>query len=331
MTTSPTWLDDLRHIDVHEAMWDLVRFVDDPADAALATVVNNGARGERGDVHHVMTDDDREILFLVMRRGLVKSLRENSPAPLQAVFDALTLVPDVTGVPWSTWLEGAAWQARQLSYDLTGAMEQMNESAAPAVAARFAITCEASTRMSSLEDCHLKMVETSYGLGVLVAAIDARTSDAQVNILARNPHISEPTIRVDAVSTLARIAVDIADAFELDDDVITGPIVFDQIAETLFDLVVEGTYVPTNGTLSFSLERLDLDLWCAAYVAELADGENAMEWVEATSAEDMVVVASEPYLCVLLAPPSFDEGAEPVAWESFARVAQEILDRHCAQ
>jgi len=286
---------------------DFVRFSVDANDDAVGSIVRSVATSGWDSSYgfrRSLGEAEAETLRLYAFRRIVQGRRQASLSALYEAIDAFALLPRVNDVPWESWFKGDLFVARSLGGDFTSFADRFADVADEHAVARSDVAIESMSRVDSLDQCHLVEVSTSYGTGLVETLVFRDTSPAGLFGTFR---LRDNLVEFAPTTNLAQLAASLADGLDATRRVITGPIGQDQLAGTLFSLVVAGAYIPCAGCLSFVADGLDGAPSFTAFVAELLDESDVVSLADsANDTEGEAAFYDGQRLVVLSAQPSFD-------------------------
>ncbi len=311
MASAGQWRDDLAAHPYGFNAGDFVRFCADTNDDAVGSVVRSVATSGWDDCYgfrRSLGEADVEILRTYALRRIVQGRRQASLSALYEAFDAFALLPRVNDVPWESWFKGDLLVARSLGGDFASFADRFADLADEHAVARSDVAIESMSRVDSLAQCHLVEVSTSYGTGIVETLVFRDTSPTGLFGTFR---LRDNVVEFAPTTNVAQLAASLADGLDATRRVITGPIGQDQLAGTLFSLVVAGAYLPCAGCLSFVADGLHGASSFTAFVAELLDESDVASLAaSANDTEGEAAFYDGQRIVVLSAQPSFDEGDE---------------------
>ena len=249
-------------------------------------------------------------------------------SPLYEAMDGFALLPGTDDVPWDSWLAGALFLARTMGGDLEILARRFAEIASEDTYARFDVALDASDRVTSLDQCRLAEVSTTYGPGM----VEMMKFHDVPGRRSRAPILADPATSYHPKSNLAQLAVSLADELTTTMQVTTGPIRQDQLAATSFSILTAGSYLTVAGCLSFVADLIDGDA-CTVQVAEMPVGVDAAALAEAASATHDQSCVSDGSRLVLISPqPNFESDVEePVDLSALEELARTLLEATSGQ
>lgn len=291
---------------------EFVRFHDDPNDELVASVVRAvtlGSENERADFRPALDDSTIDTVRLYAQRRVLQARRRGSINLVDEAIEGFALLPELNDVPWDSWLKAALFVADSLGRDVNALAERFSELALPAATSRFHIAFESMNRVTSLADCRIAEVTTTYGIG-FVETLVFRDTSASGFITGFAPRRADDYVTFRPLSNVAQLAVSLADGFDVTDSLVTSHIVQDQLAAMTFDLTIPGSFLPTNGCLSFFADSTNGGVSFKAFVAELDDDVDADDLVSTETSNGLAAFIDDHRLILLLASPSFDDDDE---------------------
>ena len=289
------------------ASGDLVRYRDDPDDDVLAEVVRAAAAedGLGAEIaRHGLGADAADPLALFAMRRVLQARRRSSLGAAFEALDAFALLPP-HDVPWDSWVKGALFAARDLGGDPEQLTRRFDEVASAAGAKAFGVALDAMERVEDLSQCRLIELRTDYGIGLIETLL---FRDRPTYGFYGAPSIGAHQIGYAPTTNLAALTVRLADALDSTGRVTTGPITQDQLAATLVSVTTAGSYVMTNGCLSFVAAGTDGGNSYSVFVAELPEEVDVDELARgATVIEDQSAIFDAQRLVVMSAQPRFDD------------------------
>ncbi len=285
---------------------ELIRFRADDNDDLVAGVVRSVvADGEDGGdlFRRGINDEAIDTLRLFAMRRVLLGRRLSSLGPIYEALDACALIPGERDVPWDSWVKGALFIARGIGGDLDSMVQRFVD-LHPERQARCDVVLESMDRVHELAQCRLAEVSTTYGVGLLeTLAFLGRPTFGVWGA----PRQADNYVSYAPTTNLAQLCVSLADALEASKKVTVGPIGQDQLAAILFSQTTPGSYVATNGCLSFVAEDV-AGSSLTALVAELTSDEDpAALALDAQGFENQVAESQGSRLIVLSPQPSFSE------------------------
>jgi hypothetical protein len=302
-------LTELAYRDVDE---DFVRFRDDPLDDAVKSIVATVAAADESEhdrFRSAGTSETIDTLRVFAKRRTVQARRRSSMNLVDDAVDAFALLPQVSDVPWDTWLKAALFVARSLGREIDSLAERFGELSTIDSAQRFDVAYEAMSRVESLSQCFIAEVSTNYGTGFVETLVHRDTTATGAFYSA--PRQADDVVPFAPATNLAQLAASLADALDADEGLHSGAIAQDQLAGMSFSQQVPGAFLETTGCLSFYVDVLDRDTSFKVFVAELpadVSVEDLAKGAEgADDGIDQAVCFDDSRLILLVAPPSFDE------------------------
>ena len=304
---------------------EFVRFVDNPNDELVASVVRAVALGNDNDRESfcaVLDDAMVNTLLLYAQRRTLQAKRRASINLVDEAIAGFALQPNANDVPWDSWLKAALFIGKSLGRDSSALNNQFSELARASVTSRFAIAFESMNRVSSLGDCRITEVSTTYGSG-FVETLVFRDSSSPGFATGFTPRRPDDHVIFRPRSNIAQLAVSFANGLDATNVFSTSHIVQDQVAAMPFDLKIAGSFLPTTGCLSFFADSTIGGVSFKAFVAELEDEFEVDNIASVLLSIGQGVFIDDHRLIFLLANPSFD-GDEQAAFKTsdFVLVAQ---------
>jgi hypothetical protein len=308
---------------------DFVRFKRDPADDVIAGVIREViADGEHGcDLFGRQIGDDAGVLVLHAKRRTLEAHRQLSLSQAMEALDGYALDHSGVDLPWETWVLAVLLIVRDLGGDIDAVEDRFSSIATEASAARFAIATDALHRVSTLADCRLAEVSTTYGKGLVE---NPELTDMPGFGLYVAPALGRERILFSPRSNLAQLAVVVADSMDRSGQAVTDAVVQDQIPATLIPGANAGPYIRTPGCLRF-MAKLKGDARESTsfivYVAELYDDDDAQALGEsAAQVEGQWSAWDDRRLIVVSLQPTFDDECSGVVdLHEFEVIAQSAL------
>jgi hypothetical protein len=290
---------------------DLVRFRADPTDDAVAGIIRT-VTAEGGpaceDFRRRLGDAELQTLRQFAVRRTVLARRQSSMSPIYESLDAFALLPKVEDVSWDSWVKADLFIARSQGGDADLLDRRFQEVASEDAVARWHVALEAMNRVESLAQCRVAEVTTSYGVGLLEML---NFSDSPGGFYGAPTLGFTPTYH--PTTNLAQLAVTLADALDSTSTVLTGPIGQDQLAASSFSMTTSGSYLETEGCLSFVAQSVDHGPSYTVYMAEVSDDTDVGELTDAASTlEGQAAVSDARRLVLVAAQPNFDLGEDEV-------------------
>jgi hypothetical protein len=296
---------------------------DDVVSGIIRAVVAEGEEGcdafRRG-----LSDSENDALRMFVMRRTLQGHRQSSLGLLYEAMDGCALMSSPLDVAWDTWLRAAFFFAQNLGGDLNIIGRRFGDLAHPDVAARCDIALEAMNRVSSLSQCRLVEVRTTYGVGLVELLV---FRDHSHTGFSRAPKLGSNEIAYDPETNLAQLAASLADALDSTGSVVCGPIAQDQLAATSFAMQVPGSYLPSNGCLSFIVDGHDTKASYTVLVAELTnDGDGDDLATAANNTDDQCALFNAPRLVLLSPQPNFDDdNDEVIDWHDVESLTRSVL------
>jgi hypothetical protein len=293
------------------ASLDYVRFRADPVDDAVAGVVRS-ATAEGADASAELRAGldaaGQETLRLFATRRVLQARRASSLAAVYESLDAVALAPRVADVAWDSWVRASLLVARSLGGDLASLQDRFWDIADAEAATRFDVVVDAMDRVDDLSECRIAEVHTTYGVGFLETLL---IHDGQHRVAYAGRRFPDRPVAYAPESNLAQLAVEVADGVDATGRASTSPIGHDQLAASLFDLAVSGSYVATTGCLSFLVDAPEAAAPVLVIVAELPPDEDVDDLIESADEVDGQDVVVDGRRLVVLSPqPAFDSDDE---------------------
>jgi hypothetical protein len=235
---------------------DLSRFVDDPADQAVAAVVRDAASfsAEDRDALRARLDaDDCYTLLAFAQRRSASGIRDGSLEPAREAVQALTLVTASKIDYRDLSVDFPLYAVGRLGGDLTEALASAAATSESGTRASFTARAGRAERIT-LKDCALLEVNSRYGLGFL-------------ETWAR-PYAPE--------SDLAGMAVRMADAIDAAHRYTVDSLHLSSLPEVWFDRPAKPPGdIPVNGCVSISASLKDGSRWGPGLLVFLAEVDSA--------------------------------------------------------
>jgi hypothetical protein len=280
---------------------------DDVVAGIIRAVVAEGDQGADLFRHGLSEVENDALRMFVMRRTL-QGHRQSSLGLLYEAIDGCALMSSPLDVPWDTWLRAAFYFAQNLGGDLNAIGRRFGDVADADVAARCDVALEAMNRVSSLSQCRLVEVRTTYGVGLVELLV---FRDHSHTGFSRAPKLGSNEIAYEPQTNLAQLASSLADALDATGTVVCGPIAQDQLAASSFAMQVSGSYLPSSGCLSFIVDGRTPGSSYTVLVVELTDETNGDDLVEAANnTDDQCALFDAPRLVLLSPQPNFDDDVE---------------------
>ncbi len=291
--------------------YELIRFRDDDNDDVVGALVREAAAlgsSDREALRVVVDSDGVDTLRLFSIRRTVQARRRASANLVDEALDGFALVPALDDVPWESWLKGTLFVARSLGRDLDSIGRRFADVASPRAGARFRVALGSMGRVSTLSQCHVEEVTTSYGTGfVETMVVRDRTV---LGAIYGPPPQADNVVKYRPTTNLAQLAATLADALDATNEVRTGPIVHAELAATFFSLVVPGSHVPTSGCLSFYVDASEGVESFTAFVAELPEDADTASLASGATTDGQACFNDDHRIILFTTPPSFDADSE---------------------
>lgn len=278
---------------------DLARFVDDPADQAVAAVVREAASlsmGARDALRARLDADDCYTLLTFAQRRSASGIRNDSLEEAREAIQALTLVTESKIDYRDMSVDFPLYAVGRLRGNLTEALASAAVTSEPGTRASFTAKARRAERLT-LKDCALLEVRSRYGLGF----IDTWGEPY-------GPH-----------SDLAGMAVRMADRIDAVGPYMVNDLHLSSLPEVWFSRPPTSTSdIAATGCVSVSASLKDGSLWgpgLLVFLAEVDSAKTASKLVaraEAASTLDRPRVAgSEGPLFLILIGGSATRGDQP--------------------
>ena len=307
---------------------DFVRVRDDATDDEVHAVISvalSGLDGVDEDATRTLDEASVDVLRLFAMRRTLQARRRSSVGLIDEALDAYALMPSEGDVPWESWLKAALFYARDLGRDLDSLAARFYDVARAPMAERFAVALESMHRVTELGQCRLIEVTTDHGTG-LVEMLSFRDTPITGLHGVRLSRVREADVPFEPATNLAQLAASLADAIDATGGHACGPIGQDQLAETLFDHAVVGSYVETTGCLSFYVDAHGGDASCMVYVAELPATSDASALALEATTHDQAGYWRDSRLVVVCANPDLTGDEDPVmATSMYDAVVADVL------
>jgi hypothetical protein len=275
---------------------------DDLVAGIIRSVVAEGDQGYDTFRRDLSEDENETLRVFVMRRTL-QGHRQSSMGLLYEAIDGCALMSTPLDVPWDTWLRAALYFAENLGGDLSVIGRRFGDLADADVAARCDVALEAMNRVSTLSQCRLVEVRTTYGVGLVELLV---FRDHSHTGFSRAPKLGSNEIAYETDTNLAQLASGLADALDATSTVVCGPIAQDQLAASSFAMQVPGSYLPSKGCLSFVAGNRITRASYTVLVAELTDETDGDALVQAANdTNDQRAFFDAPRLVLLSPQPNF--------------------------
>lgn len=321
---------------------DLVRFRENPLDDTVSLSVRSlidSLDRHREEARRRLDEADRDVLAVFARRRVLHARRTNSARAISDALDAYALLPQEYDVPWESWVKAALFLGRDAGLNLDDAEQRFLARAAAPSARRARVAFDALSRITSLAQCHVIEVDTSYGPGLIETTVVRDQGVASWGGITGQPvSLGQFQVTYDPTTNLAQVAASIADALEASGRVTCSSIRQDQLVGATFDLVTPGSYIDSLGCLIFFADATPGEPGFSVTVAEVASREHDDGRIDAAlvsgelagaaaALEEQSALASGPLLVIVSALPSFDEnpGNEPVDLAPFLELIAEHL------
>ena len=296
---------------------EFVRFRDDPNDELVASVVRALtllSDVERDDFRTALDESATDTLRLYAQRRTLQARRRASLNLVDEAIEGFALLPKLNDVPWDSWLKATLLIADSLGGDVNALAEKFSELASAAATSRFTIAFESMNRITSLAQCRIAEVTTTYGTG-FVETLVFRDSSSSGFITGFTPRRPDDFVTFHPLTNVAQLAVSLAAGLDATSKWTTSYMVQDQIAAISFDLAIAGSFLPTTGCLSFFADSSYGGVSFKAFVAELIEDFDLDDLDFETAIEGQAVFVDDRRLIFLLANPNFND-ADGVAIES---------------
>lgn len=321
---------------------DLVRFRESSLDDTVSLTVRSlidSLDQHREEARHRLSESERDTLAVFARRRVLHARHTRSPRAIGDALDAYALLPQEYDVPWESWFKAALVLGRDSGMNLDDAARRFLTLAAAPSARRARVAFDAVSRITSLAQCHVIEVDTTYGPGLIETTVVRDQGVASWGGITGQPvSLGQFQVAYDPTTNLAQMAVTIADALDASGRVTCSSIRQDQLVGATFDLVTPGSYLDSLGCLNFFADTAPGEPGFSVTVAEVAAEEHddgtidaalvSAELANAANAlEEQSAFASGPCIVVVSVLPSFDEisGDESVDLTPFLELIHEHL------
>jgi hypothetical protein len=294
---------------------DLSRFVRDPADDAVAAVVQAASirsTEEREVLRAGLDGDDLDNLLTFARRRAVAGIRDGSLVAAQEAIQALTLVTASSIDARDLSVDFPLYAVARLGGDVTDVVASAVAMSEPGTRAAFAAKAGRAAHLT-LDDCALIEVVSRYGLGFMETWAE--------------PYAPQSDLAGIAVRIADRI--DAAGRYEVDD------LHLSSLPEVWFGGGAKPTGgIPVSGCVSIAASIPARSRWehgLLLFLAEVKTGQVASALVEraeaASTAARPRVAASEDRLLLVLIGGSTTRGQEALETEaSLGRIREALQD-----
>lgn len=301
---------------------DFIRYRDCAYDDEVRSMVR--ARSFEGhDRRDALARDVVDALRLFGMRRTLHAHRLASTAAAGDALSAFALMPRAEDVPWDSWLKAALVVVRETGGDVDAAAACFTDLASPPALERFAVARESLARITSFAQCRLEEVRTTYGAGFVETLVFR--DKAPPGWLGTAPRLGDHLVPYRPTTNLAQLAVSFADAVDDHGSYVTGALAPDQVAALTFGLTVAGSYLPTTGCLSFVADASDDEPSISAFVAELADGYDVDDLLDATSPDQALAHDGRRVIVIMRQPDFRDEPADDADLAPLLALAQDAL------
>ena len=305
---------------------DFVRFLDDPNDDSVRTIIHGVVVGDQPDeawLRRLASEESSDTLRLFAMRAILQARRRGSFNLIDDAMSGFALLPSTVDVPWDSWMKAGLFVARSLGRDLSSVAERFYEVASEDACARFDIALESMNRVESIEQCRISEVSTTHGTGFVETLVFRDKSNFA---FYTPPRVGDDIIVFHPATNLAQLAVTLADAMDEQGSVVTGPIAQDQLAGSLCSMKVPGAYVETTGCLSFVADATKSHGAFTVFVAELPEEASMEDLVEGAQLNGQMAFANGQRLIILVTQPNFDDEDEPdVVLNDYADLVEQAL------
>jgi hypothetical protein len=306
---------------------DFIRFRDDPVDDAVKSVVASIVASDesgRDGFRKALGPDEVETLRLYAKRRILQARRRSSMNLVDDAMEAFALIPELTDVPWDTWLKAGLFEARSLGRDIESIAVRFGELSSIQSAERFDVAFEAMSRVETLAQCFIAEVSTTYGTGFIETLVHRDTKATGAFYGA--PRQADDIVPFAPTTNLAQLAANLADAFDATEHLHTGAIAQDQLAGMSFSQQVSGAFLETTGCLSFYADAAEDDQSFRVFVAELPDDVDIESLASGAQLDDQAVCFDDNRLILMLAPPNFDDDdSSAFDFSAYLATAQQVL------
>jgi hypothetical protein len=280
---------------------------DDVVAGIIRGVVTEGDQGCDAFRRGLSESENETLRMFVMRRTL-QGHRQSSMGLFYEAIDGCALMSTSLDVPWDTWLRAAFYFSQELGGDLNAIGRRFGDLADADVAIRCDVALEAMNRVTSLSQCRLVEVRTTYGVGLVELLVFRDNSHTG---FSRAPKLGSNEISFEPETNLAQLISSLADALDATSSVVCGPIAQDQLAASSFAMQVPGSYLPSRGCLSLIVDNRTTGTSYTVLVAELTEDTDGDDLVEAANnTDDQCAIFDAPRLVLLSPQPNFDEDVE---------------------
>jgi hypothetical protein len=299
----------LANLSYEDSAHEFVRFHDDPNDELVASVVRAVTLESEVERENFRTDLDEsatDTLRLYAQRRTLQARRRASINLVDEAIEGFALLLKLNDVPWDSWLKATLFVADSLGREVNELAQKFSELALPASTSRFTIAFESMNRVTSLADCRIAEVTTTYGTGFVETLVfqDSSSSGFVTGFTPRRP---DDYVIFRPLTNVAQLAVSFAAGLDATDTLTTSHIVQDQVAAMPFDLKIAGSFLPTSGCLSFFADSTNGGVSFKAFVAELNEDFDLNDLALADTTDGQAVFIDDGRLILLLANPSFDD------------------------
>ena len=321
------WRDRLQRVTYPVLAGEFIRYRDDPSDEVIGAVVREAAlEGDEAGaaLRRILDEPTIETLRLFGMRRTLQGRRRASLGALGEAMGGFALVSPLEEVPWESWLKAALFVGRSLGADATTVAESFRALSDGDGDARLDVAVDSMPRVTTLAQCHLAEVSTTYGAGFVETFVFR--GSATIGMFGAPNRLGDHVVAFDPATNLAQLAASVADAFDAS-GLTTTPLGQDQLAATSFSLSVAGSYLTTTGCLGCVAEDANNAASFNLVVAELPDGVDVEALATAANEiADQRALAGAQRLIVLSAVPDFNGGDQlDVDLGPYVQVAADVL------
>lgn len=297
---------------------DLIRFRPDDGDNGVAAKVQSSELYDdeaRATLRTLLTSPAKETLNCFARRRILLGRRTANVNYFHQAISAYSILSKVNDVPWNTWFLAALLLGE---YGNDGDVVNLFGGPATPGGSLCRSLQESIANGGSLEMCHLREVNTTYGTGMVELPLP---HDVAARGWLRAPVIDRDDAVYSPKSNLAQLAVDIADGLDQLEGTHTTALEFSRL------LTGATPFVPTLGCLHCCAKRGNSTF--DVYVAELESASDARRLATEVPDEEGVAASNGTNVVLFLAQPNFDDGADTPIPETatLAALAQDVLSR----
>jgi hypothetical protein len=266
----------------------------------------------RDTLRTLLTSDAKGTLYLFAQRRVVLGQRTSNVSYCHQALAALSLLPTMNDVPWTTWFLAALVLG---GYAKDADVVTLFEGPSTPGGVRCQVLQNSLEHGGSLAQCHLALVSTTYGTGIIELPLP---HDVPARGFSGAPVIDRTSSLYAPTMNLAQLAVDVADGLDQLEGTRTTGLTFSFLS------IGASASVPNLGCLHCTAVRSEATF--DVYVTEFESASSATQLTAELYEDEGVAVCSGAKVVLLKPQPNFDDDQltsrpDTAALETLARDA----------